>query len=114
MPTVPRFKSLCLHHVGACEILTILNGITEPYRFNQIHGGVEKLMGVKSQGIVANRLKELESVGLIRRIVKADPGSSVLISYEITQDGRDVLQMFEELEQRVTTAKEKIDAKRAK
>jgi DNA-binding HxlR family transcriptional regulator len=80
----PRFQA-AIELVGrrwtGAIVRSLFNG---PQRFNALLGSIPGL----SDRLLAGRLKELESQGLLRRQVA--PGPPVCVSYELTDAGREL------------------------
>ena len=56
--------------------------IPQPARFNQLLTGIPGI----SDRVLTERLRELESEGIVERLV--DPGPPVRVSYRLTDNGR--------------------------
>lgn len=65
----------------------------EPVRFNDL----SRMIGGASKKMIAERLRHLETHGLIRRDVM--PTSPVSVQYSVTDDGRAALGVLESLRQ---------------
>jgi len=63
-------------------------------RFKEIYDGLEG----ESAATLTRRLRELSVLGLIKRDVKNEPESSILVTYRITDEGREALQHIDMLE----------------
>jgi DNA-binding HxlR family transcriptional regulator len=79
---------------GAKEILSVLNrygalGFNEIMRLTHLHSTV-----------LSDRLRELRIFGLVNRSVLNidNPNERIIITYEITKDGKDVLHCLEEID----------------
>jgi DNA-binding HxlR family transcriptional regulator len=58
--------------------------MTGPIRFNQLLTGIPGI----SDRVLTERLRELETEGIVERLV--DPGPPVRVSYQLTARGRDL------------------------
>jgi DNA-binding HxlR family transcriptional regulator len=58
--------------------------MTGPVRFNQLLTGIPGI----SDRVLTERLRELETEGIVERLV--DPGPPVRVSYQLTARGRDL------------------------
>ena len=89
---------------GAKEILLELdqNG---PKRFTELLQLKGKSKIFKSSTTLTERLKELTVLGLIRKHVINNPTSRIIISYEITDAGKQVLNHLKEIEKVIQHSK---------
>jgi DNA-binding HxlR family transcriptional regulator len=88
-PSMRFIKTMCPRYQAAVEVLgkrwtgLILNVLLEgPQRFCELAGRLEPV----SERMLSERLKELESNGILRRHVL--PDAPVRVQYELTEKGR--------------------------
>jgi DNA-binding HxlR family transcriptional regulator len=62
-------------------------------RFGELRGGIPQI----SDALLSDRLKELEAEGILTRTVT--PDTPVLIEYTLTERGRDLTKVMDELAQ---------------
>jgi len=74
---------------GTMKALKALSGGRK--RFTDIYQSFE------NSATLTRRLRELEERGLVRRIPLIAPGESAVIYYELTDKGRNILEIFERL-----------------
>ena len=96
--TEPEHDAICEHFQRAAELLgkrwstlivgAMLSGAT---RFSDLRDAVAPI----SDTLLSERLKQLEADGIVRRDVT--PSTPVLIEYRLTDEGRDLEPVIEEL-----------------
>ena len=104
-PTAPRRKApgeVCLEHCPIERGMRVIGGKWKgsilwhlkdgPVRFNEL----TRLLGGATRKIVNERLKEMESQGLlVRRVLSERP---IAVTYEITDFGRSTLGILDQLQ----------------
>jgi DNA-binding HxlR family transcriptional regulator len=91
---------MCQHFQRAAELIgkrwnpqvvrALQSGNT---RFGELRGGIPQI----SDALLSDRLKELEAEGILTRTVT--PDTPVLIEYTLTERGRDLTKVMDELAQ---------------
>jgi DNA-binding HxlR family transcriptional regulator len=91
---------MCQHFQRAAELIgkrwnpqvvrALQSGNT---RFGELRGGIPQI----SDALLSERLKELEAEGILTRTVT--PDTPVLIEYTLTERGRDLTKVMDELAQ---------------
>jgi DNA-binding HxlR family transcriptional regulator len=107
MPLTEKSDAFMIIRVGAPRILRVLSS-TETLRFGQIY----RALRPDSPATLTRRLKELTVLGLVERTVENVPGRSVVVTYQITDSGREALQHFDALETIVREGRARSQSKR--
>jgi DNA-binding HxlR family transcriptional regulator len=91
---------MCQHFQRAAELIgkrwnpqvvrALQSGNT---RFGELRGGIPQI----SDAVLSDRLKDLEAEGILTRTVT--PDTPVLIEYTLTERGRDLTKVMDELAQ---------------
>lgn len=96
--TEPEHDAICEHFQRAAELLgkrwsTLIVGamLAGATRFSDLRDAVAPI----SDTLLSERLKQLEVDGIVRRDVT--PSKPVLIEYHLTDEGRDLESVIEEL-----------------
>lgn len=95
---MPEESPVCAHFQQAADLVAkrwnpqivraLLSGVT---RFSDLKTGIPNI----SDGLLSERLKELEAAGIVTRTVT--PNTPVRIDYGLTDRGRDLSSVMDEL-----------------
>jgi DNA-binding HxlR family transcriptional regulator len=97
MPKLADFDDAMLHRVGAREILNELARLG-PRRYSDLFKlSVDREKVFETTTTLANRLRELAILGLIEKKIENNVGERVKCWYQITDAGRDILQLMREM-----------------
>lgn len=98
MPKTEDIEFLSL--VGAKKILIEL-GQRGPKRFGELC----RIIQSRTPATIASRLRELEKLGLIKKRIENIPGKPLIIEYEITEAGKEVLKHLMEIDKIISNSK---------
>jgi DNA-binding HxlR family transcriptional regulator len=105
MPKLSSDQGSVLQRIGSKELLEALQQ-KSPRRYKELYElttNGEKIF--QTTTTLANRLRELGILRLINKRVINNPGERVVILYEVTETGREVLHLLEEVDRILSTPK---------